>query len=372
MSGSVNSRLAAEYVLPLRWADDREFDDLTQYLGWLAGQLDVTVVDGSRPPIFERHAAAWGGRVRHLAPTVPVRGNGKIAGVISGVCAARHEAVIIADDDVRGIEQPSERAIELLDRGDRSVRRTFRPTPWHAKWDTGRSLVNRAVGGDYPGTYAVRRSTFVRMGGYAGDVLFENLELARTVIAHGGTEVVGPTCCFVDRRPPTTRHFLGSGCGRPTTTSRNPASSVVEAKRPARAGPRPSPLAANLRHPAIRRRDHRGAARPDRWPWRRLGRRIDGGMEPSTHPTAALLAYAGLAERMLTIWIAIGYRLRGGIPYAGSRIRLAAHSAATLAALGNQQPPASLRSAARLGGVRVSGGWRCVRSRPVGGRSADR
>ncbi len=101
-----------------------------------------------------------------------------------------------------------------------------------------------------------------------------------------------------------------------------------------------------------------------------LGRRIDGG-RAVYRPTAALWAPAWLAERTLTIWIAIGYRLRGGIPYAGSRIRLAAHSAATLAALGNQQPSASADER-RLGrrGPRQRG--LAVRPEPTRGRAVSR
>ena len=34
----------------------------------------------------------------------------------------------------------------------------FQPLPWHARWDTGRMLLNRVTGGDWPGTLGVRRS----------------------------------------------------------------------------------------------------------------------------------------------------------------------------------------------------------------------
>ncbi len=83
----------------------------------------------------------------------------------------------------------------------------FRPAPWHCRWDTARSLLNRALGHDYPGTLAVRRETFHRVGGYDGDVLFENLELIRTVRAAGGT-IRYLRSPLVRRLPPDTRTFL--------------------------------------------------------------------------------------------------------------------------------------------------------------------
>jgi hypothetical protein len=43
----------------------------------------------------------WGGAARVLRPAPWPGGNGKVAGVVTGVVAARHERVIIADDDVR-------------------------------------------------------------------------------------------------------------------------------------------------------------------------------------------------------------------------------------------------------------------------------
>ena len=62
-------------------------------------------------------------------------------------------------------------------------RTTSAALPWHARWDTARTLLNRCLGRDYPGTLAVRRSRMLATGLYDGDVLFENLELIRTVRA---------------------------------------------------------------------------------------------------------------------------------------------------------------------------------------------
>ena len=167
------------------------------------------MVDGSPPEVFARHAAAWGGHVRHVPPDPHRTGaNGKVLGVLTGLRLARHEHVVIADDDVR-YDEPALRALHrLLDRADLvRPQNYFDPLPWHARWDTGRSLLNRVIGADYPGTLGVRRSTFHAMGGYDPDVLFENLELIRTVRAYGGRELAPPGL-YVRRLPPETAHFL--------------------------------------------------------------------------------------------------------------------------------------------------------------------
>src|SRR5204862_3284412 len=83
----------------------------------------------------------------------------------------------------------------------------FDPLPWHARWDTARTLLNRSLGADFPGTLAVRRSSLLGAGGYDGDVIFENLELMRTIRAAGGS-VVSPLDLYVARRPPSAEHFL--------------------------------------------------------------------------------------------------------------------------------------------------------------------
>lgn len=201
-------RLPVEYVLPLRQADDTGLDELTGYLRELGQLVDVTVVDSSPPQVFVRHAARWDGLLRHLPPDPTVHGvNGKVCGVLTGVAAARHEHVVIADDDVRYDEAGLRAVHRLLDTVDLvRPQNYFDPLPWHAWWDTGRTLLNRAFGADGPGTLAVRRSTFRAMGGYDPDVLFGNLELVRTVRAYGGTEA-SPAGLYVRRLPPTAAHF---------------------------------------------------------------------------------------------------------------------------------------------------------------------
>ncbi|MBA3488076.1 MAG: glycosyltransferase, partial [Longispora sp.] len=172
-----------EYVLPLRWKEDSGAPELTDYLHWLARHVDVTVVDGSAPDLFAAHAERWGHIVRHVHPDPWLDyANGKVNGVTTGLRLARHEHVIIADDDVRYDEGTLRTVDELLDGVDLvRPQNYFEPSPWHARWDTARTLLNRALAADYPGTLGIRRSMFTTTGGYDGNALFENLELIRTV-----------------------------------------------------------------------------------------------------------------------------------------------------------------------------------------------
>jgi hypothetical protein len=211
------TRLAAEYVLPLRWDDEADLPELTHYLGRLSAWIDVTVVDGSAPAVFTTLHRSWADliaaqRLRHVPPAVSGAINGKVAGVVTGVRQARHERVVIADDDVRYEWAQLRHIVQRLDSADLVRPQNIlvcrrRRDRWHVRWDSARSLLNRAVGDDHPGTFALRRSTFCAMGGYRSDVLFENLELARTVAAVGGREVQARDV-FVARLAPTAQRFL--------------------------------------------------------------------------------------------------------------------------------------------------------------------
>ncbi|MBB5966693.1 glycosyltransferase [Planomonospora venezuelensis] len=196
------------YVLPLRWEEDSGLDELTFYLRWLSRRARVIVVDGSPDEIFGRHARRWCGLVAHVRPDPALdAANGKVAGVVTGMRAATAEHVVIADDDVRYDAAGLARVRALLDRADLvRPQNHFHPLPWHARWDTARTLLNRSLAADYPGTFGVRRSTFLAMGGYDGNVLFENLELIRTVRAHGGREL-RPLDLYVRRLPPDPARF---------------------------------------------------------------------------------------------------------------------------------------------------------------------
>ena len=203
------SREALSYVVPLRWDADRGLDELSAYLRRVAARAEVIVVDGSPSQNFERHAERLAGVARHMRPHDDLHfAFGKVDNVTTGVREASHEFVVLADDDVRYDAETLGHVAELLRSADLvRPQNYFDPLPWHARWDTARTLLNRAMGGDYPGTLAVRRSHFLEMGGYDGDVLFENLELMRTVAATGGT-VHTALGLYVRRVPPSAGHFL--------------------------------------------------------------------------------------------------------------------------------------------------------------------
>ena len=239
----------------------------------------------------------------------------KVNGVVTGVRAASHERVLIADDDVRYDNQGLERMSSLLGHADLvRPQNYFHPLPWHAQWDTGRILVNRAFGADYPGTLGLRRSMLLAAGGYDGDCLFENLELIRTVQAVGG-KVVSPLDFYVRRLPPPAGHFLSQRVRQAYDDFALPVRMAAElsvvpglvamGRRDARAF-----LAAPLLVMAVAE----------------AGRRRAGGTKVFP-ATCSLMAPAWLAERGVCAWLAVWQRLvHGGVPYAGTVLSKAANS----------------------------------------------
>lgn len=312
-----------EYVLPLRWTTNDGDRELTRYLRALSGWADVTVVDGSPTDVFDVHARTWSHMVRHMRPTGSSP-NGKVGGVLTGLSAARHGKVLVADDDVRYTRETLAAVVRLLDDADVvSPQNHYEPLPWHARWDTARSLVNRAFGHDYPGTFALRASALP--DGYRDDVLFENLELLRTVRARGG-RVVHADDVFVARRPPTVRHFLGQRIRQAYDSQAQPARLAVELSLlPA--------LALQALRPA-------GYAM---WAALAVVLAAFGGLRAGGsrvfRPFAALWAPHWVLERAFTAWIALALRARGGVSYAGGTLFHAASRAATLPQ--SAIPPAS-------------------------------
>ena len=298
-------RLDAEYVLPLRWTDDAGLPELTRYLGDLARMLDVTVVDGSPDAVFAAHARAWAPLVReaglrHVRPEAAHRAlNGKVTGVVTGVRSARWRRVVVADDDVRYDSRTLREALARL-AGVHLVQpqNVLAPTTWHARWDTGRTLLNRAFGTDPPGTFVLDRDAFVAMGGYSGDVLFENLELVRTVRATGGTTRQAPDL-YVTRLPPSTRAFLGQRQRQAYDSLAQPARLGVELAL------LPAALVAARRRPrllAVAWLCTVGAAE--------VGRRRHGG-RAAFGRLAALWAPLWAAERAVCAWPVLWRRARG-------------------------------------------------------------
>ena len=313
------------YILPIRAPVSQAASDLADYIRWLAPRAEVIVVDGSPADVFALHAQAWGDVARHIPPELATP-MGKVGGVLTGVRRASHDRLVIADDDVRYDDATLRRVASALDSAD-VVRpqNYFDPMPWHARWDTGRTLLNRMTGGDWPGTLGVRRSVLMRTDGYDGRAMFENLELVRTVLAAGGRETVLPDA-FVARRPSTTRHFF----------SQRVRQAYDELARPARLASQLAVLPAALLV----------GATVGIWPlvaaWgavagvAELGRRRDDGRRVFP-ASASLFAPAWLAERAVCSWLAIGARVvLGGIPYRGTVLR---HAATPMRVLRSRHAP---------------------------------
>lgn len=300
------------YILPLRRDTAEPADgELAEYARRLADTVDLVVVDGSHRDVFIEHEANLACGLTHVPPADDLQClNGKARGVLTGLRHARYERVVIADDDVRYTPEELDRVDRLLDDADLVCPQNwFSPLPWHALWDTGRILLNRAVGHDWPGTLAVRSSLLASTGGYDGDVLFENRELFCTVAAAGGRVIV-PADLFVQRRPPTARHFLTQ---RPRQAYDDIAQPVRFALLLAVA-----PLAIAL----VGRRRHlrlsTGAAMVALIA--EAGRRRGGGSR--VFPWyASLAAPAWLAERAVLCWWALlMWITRRGVTYGGRRI----------------------------------------------------
>lgn len=309
------------YLLPLRWQHDKsELTELTSYLRQVSARCDVLIVDGSPPQVFARHHCRWAAFARHVPPDPGLAyRNGKVNGVLTGMRAAAAERVVIADDDVRYDDRSLACALALLDDADIVVPQNyFDPLPWHAAWDSARILLNRALGMDYPGTLAVRRAAFLSAGCYDGDVLFENLELMRTLRA-GGARLVSAPHVLVRRLPPDVRHFAGQRVRQAYDSLAQPTRLAAElALLPAAAL-----AAATRRYRLLAGAAAAAAALAE------TGRRRHGGTAvfPGYLP---LLAPVWLAERSVCSWLALGCRLRGGVRYRGRRLPRAATSVRVL------------------------------------------
>jgi hypothetical protein len=295
------------YILPIR-AHSPAGDEWVSYLRWLAPRVELIVVDGSPAPLFAHHAERLAGTgLRHVVPDADVRGliNGKVAGVLTGLRLATNAAVVIADDDVRY----DERALALMARALEAAdvvrpQNFFDPLPWHATLDTARTLLNRVSGGDWPGTLGVRRCRLAATGGYDGNVLFENLELVRTVIATGGTAAC-PLDLYVRRLPPSARKFW----------SQRVRQAYDEFARPGRLAIWMAVLpAVALMIAGSHRRLLLGVVAAS-IALAEVGRRRAGGR--AVFPVlASLSAPLWLAERGVCSWLAVAAYLHwGGIPY---------------------------------------------------------
>lgn len=313
------------YLVPVHWRGGAQRAGLAAYLAEIAPLCAETiVVDGSPPEVFAANAAAWGDLVTHMPPDPGARWlMGKVSGVRTGLRAASRERVVIADDDVRYEPETLRRVAELL--GDHDLVRPqnyFAGLPWHARWDTARTLLNRSLGRDFPGTLGVRRARLLAAGLYDGDVLFENLELIRTVRAAGGS-VASPLDLYVARVPPSASHFWGQRTRQAYDDFAIPARmalwlSIVPLLALAGRFSVPMGRKSAMRRPVAAAGAAIAAAE--------VGRRRAGGA--AVFPaTSSLLAPLWILERGVCAWLAVLQRLRfGGVRYGDSVIRRAAHS----------------------------------------------
>lgn len=312
----MNAPLELSYVVPVRWRDGGQRRELASYLAEIGPHCAETiVVDGSPTEVFAANAEAWGGFVTHVSPLPDERWlMGKVSGVRTGIRLASHERVVIADDDVRYDPEALRRTARLLDAYDLvRPQNYFSSLPWHARWDTARTLLNRCFGRDYPGTLAVRRSRLLAIGLYDGDVLFENLELIRTVRADGGSDVA-PLDLYVAREPPSSAHFWGQRTRQAYDDFALPlrmalwlAVLPLLALAPQRTRLAPLAAAASV---ACAERGRRRAGGAARFP-----------------ASSSLLAPIWVLERAVCAWLAVLQRLRfGGVRYGDSVIPTAAHS----------------------------------------------
>ena len=320
VAANATERQGMTYVLPLR-ADEPAGAELVEYVRWLSTCCETIVVDGSPAEVFATNAGRWQGPVIHVPPSPAlVTPMGKVGGVLTGVELASHDRLIIGDDDVRYDESALETMRDLL--GSADVVRPqnyFSPLPWHAYWDTGRTLLNRMTGGDWPGTLGVRRSVLLRTGGYDGNAMFENLELVRTVRAAGGHELV-PLDLYVARRPSNSRHFL----------SQRVRQAYDEIARPARLAVQLAVLPLSLILWLTFGWIALAALAVAVVALAEAGRRRAGGTRHFPG-LASMLAPAWLAERAICVWLAVGARLAlGGVPYRG---RILGHAATPMPVL---------------------------------------
>jgi hypothetical protein len=304
-----------QYLLPLKAGADDDLHELADYVAALSRRWPVIVIDGSDPDTYHRNQSLFAG-VTHVAPRADLCcANGKVAGVLTGFALAGSDKVVIADDDVRYEPAELARLEQLLDEADVVIPQNYyAPRPWPALWDTARMLVNRALpAGDYPGTLGVRLSPRMRELGYDGDVLFENLQLIRSVLADGGRAMAARDL-YVRRLPPTAKHFTGQRVRQAYDSLAQPGRLAVELTL--------LPLAlAGVRHPRVL-----GCMAAGSVLTAELGRRRAGGASYFP-PSAAWLAPAWLGERAVCSWVALGRRaFLGGTPYAGRRLSRAATS----------------------------------------------
>lgn len=201
------------YICPIRCnmvnksaiSEFREYWKTLDQLG-----CEVLVVDGSPPEVFETHDKEWL-HCRHIKVDQKYTYlNGKVNGIMTAVPQAKHEKIILADDDVRYDASDVQRTLEGLEKFD-VVRpqNYFHPLPFWTRLDAARILLNRAFlpEGDFPGTFGFLKSVFEAAGPFDGDVLFDNEELIKH-LQNFGARICYANDFFILRKPPAFNKWL--------------------------------------------------------------------------------------------------------------------------------------------------------------------
>ena len=169
-------------------------------------------------------------------------------------------------------------------------------------WAAGTGLARSA--------FAVRPCSSA--GGYSGEVLFENLEMVRTIRANGGREAVALDL-YIVRRPPPASHFLSQRVRQAYDEFARPPLMVAQLAL------LPTIIFGLAFYPYLLAVGFVLVVLAAE-----VGRRRGGGA--TVFPdTSALWAIPWLLERSVTVWIALANRLFfGGVRYRRTRLKRAA------------------------------------------------
>ena len=307
--------------MPIRRSAGAVEDELTRYLSEIGRRCELIVVDGSDPASFDAAHEAWSGLGRHVRPHDAIGGrNGKVRGVLTGVALASHERVVIADDDVRydalALVGPSGRCATSTWSGRRITLR--RSSGTRAGTPRGRCSIGSGSASIGP---ARSRCVAVRC---AAPTATTAMSCSRTWSSSERSRPPEGTCSsppdlFVRRLPPSTRHFW----------SQRRRQAYDEFARPWRLGAYLAVLPLVAWALARRRRRQVGLAAVSVVLLAEAGRRRAGGTAVFPR-SASLFAPLWVVERSVCSWLALVSWLRGGCPYSGSRLRVAATSRRTL------------------------------------------
>ena len=201
---------AMTYMLPIR-SGDNVADELLAYL--------AALVDSKR----SRRSSLWTARTspslrtsRRAARSGSAcsRGNPELGslerqgGGRADRDSARPAAVlVIADDDVRYDEACLMQSWRPRPREIVRPQNYFQPLPWHACLDTARMLINRVTGGDWPGTFGLRRDALERHRRLSTATCCSRISSWSEPSRPSVESRARPLDLFVRRLPPKTSHF---------------------------------------------------------------------------------------------------------------------------------------------------------------------